>query len=203
LTLILSLSFRRQRSICRAFTSGGRGPVGRSVGRSVRPSGVSRVVRSRVQTWCVRCSINIPNLGDFADPRVVAETARLTEEAGWDGLFIWDQLIGYNQDLVGEFAATNILLAAAALATNRIRLGTQVTPVPRRRPHQLAREIATLDRLSGGRMILGVGLGNPIDNEYGRFGEPTDAKRLAGLLDEGLHAITLLWSGQPVTFRGR
>jgi alkanesulfonate monooxygenase SsuD/methylene tetrahydromethanopterin reductase-like flavin-dependent oxidoreductase (luciferase family) len=151
----------------------------------------------------VRCSINIPNLGEFADPRVVAETARLAEEAGWDGLFIWDQLIGYNQDLVGEFAATNILLTAAALATNRIRLGTQVTPVPRRRPHQLAREIATLDRLSGGRMILGVGLGNPIDNEYRRFGEPTDAKRLAGLLDEGLQAITLLWSGQPVTFHGR
>ena len=151
----------------------------------------------------MRCSINIPNLGDFADPRRVAEAARLAEEAGWDGLFIWDHLIGYNRDLVGEFAATNILLTAAALATSRIRLGTQVTPVPRRRPRQLAREIATLDRLSGGRMILGVGLGDPIDNEYGRFGEPTDPKVLAGLLDEGLEAITLLWSGEPVTFHGR
>jgi Luciferase-like monooxygenase len=97
---------------------------------------------------------------------------------------------------VGEFAATNILLTRAALATSRIRLGTQVTPVPRRRPRQLAREIATLDRLSGGRMILGFGLGDPIDNEYGRFGEPTDPKVLAGLLDEGLEAITLLWSGE-------
>jgi alkanesulfonate monooxygenase SsuD/methylene tetrahydromethanopterin reductase-like flavin-dependent oxidoreductase (luciferase family) len=151
----------------------------------------------------MRCSINIPNLGDFADPRVVAETARLAEEAGWDGLLVWDHLIGYNRDLVGEFAATNILLAAAALATNRIRLGTTVTPVPRRRPPQLAREIATLDRLCGGRMILGVGLGAPIDNEYGRFGEPTDSKVLAGLLDEGLEAITLLWSGEPVSFHGR
>jgi alkanesulfonate monooxygenase SsuD/methylene tetrahydromethanopterin reductase-like flavin-dependent oxidoreductase (luciferase family) len=151
----------------------------------------------------MRCSINIPNLGDFADPRVVAETARLAEEAGWDGLLVWDHLIGYNRDLVGEFAATNILLAAAALATNRIRLGTAVTPVPRRRPPQLAREIATLDRLCGGRMILGVGLGAPIDNEYGRFGEPTDSKLLAGLLDEGLEAITLLWSGEPVSFHGR
>ncbi|MFC7447426.1 LLM class flavin-dependent oxidoreductase [Rhodococcus daqingensis] len=151
----------------------------------------------------MRCSINIPNLGDFADPRVVGESARLAENAGRDGLFVWDQMIGYNRDLVGDFAASNILLTAAALATQRIRLGTAVTPIPRRRPRQLAREIATLDRLSGGRMILGVGLGNPIDNEYGRFGEPTDPKVLADMLDEGLHVITRLWSGEPVTFHGR
>jgi alkanesulfonate monooxygenase SsuD/methylene tetrahydromethanopterin reductase-like flavin-dependent oxidoreductase (luciferase family) len=80
---------------------------------------------------------------------------------------------------VGEFGATNILLGSAALATERILLGSQVTPVPRRRPQQLVREIATLDRLSGGRMILGVGLGDPIENEYGRFGQPTDPKVLA------------------------
>ena len=141
----------------------------------------------------MRYSINIPNLGEFADPRVVGEVARLAEEAGWDGLFVWDQLIGYNRDLVAEFAPTNLLLTAAALTTNRIRLGTQVTPVPRRRPQQLAREIATLDRLSGGRIIFGVGLGNPIENEYARFGGPTDPKVLAGMLDEGLQAITLLW----------
>lgn len=76
----------------------------------------------------MRYSVNIPNLGDFADPRVVADTARLAEESGWDGLFIWDHLIGYNRDLVADFAATSILLAAAALATSRIRLGTQVIP---------------------------------------------------------------------------
>lgn len=103
---------------------------------------------------------------------------------------------------MGEFGATNILLGSAALATERILLGSQVTPVPRRRPQQLAREIATLDRLSGGRMILGVGLGDPIENEYGRFGQPTDPKVLARLLDEGLETITLLWSGEPVTFHG-
>jgi len=151
----------------------------------------------------MRYSINIPNLGDFADPRVVRDVARLAEEAGWDGLFVWDQLIGYNQDLVADFAATNLLLTAAALATDRIRLVTVVTPVPRRHPQQLAREIATLDRLSGGRVILGVGLGNPIDNEYARFGGPTDVKVLAGMLDEGLEVITLLWSGRPVTFHGK
>jgi alkanesulfonate monooxygenase SsuD/methylene tetrahydromethanopterin reductase-like flavin-dependent oxidoreductase (luciferase family) len=153
----------------------------------------------------LRYSINIPNFGDFADPKVVGEAARLAEEAGWDGLFIWDPLIGYNQQWgwVSQMAATNILLTAASLATKRIRLGTQVTPVPRRRPRQLAREIATLDRLSGGRMVLGVGLGDPVEEEYGRFGEPTDRKILAGLLDEGLQVITLLWSGEPVSFHGR
>ena len=151
----------------------------------------------------MRYSVNIPNLGDFADPRVVGEVARLAEEAGWDGLFIWDHLVGYNRDLVADFAATNLLLTAAALATGRIRLGTQVTPVPRRRVGQLAREIATLDRLSGGRIIFGVGLGGPVDNEYARFGAPTDLKVLAGMLDEGLEAITLLWSGEPVSFHGR
>ena len=136
-------------------------------------------------------SINVPNFGDFADPRVVADVARLAEDAGWDGLIVWDHLIGYNRDLVADFAATNLLLTAAALTTNRIRLGTMVTPVPRRGPRQLAREIATLDQLSGGRVIFGVALGNPVENEYGRFAEPTDARVLAGMLDEGLEAITL------------
>jgi alkanesulfonate monooxygenase SsuD/methylene tetrahydromethanopterin reductase-like flavin-dependent oxidoreductase (luciferase family) len=113
----------------------------------------------------MRCSVNIANLGDFADPRVVAEVARLAEDCGWDGVFIWDVLIGYNTELVADVAATSVLLAAAALATSRIRLGTLVTAVPRRRPAQLAREIATLDRLSEGRMILGAGLGEPVHNE--------------------------------------
>lgn len=89
------------------------------------------------------------------------------------------------------------------LATDRIRLGTQVTPVPRRRPRQLSHEIATLDRLSGGRMVLGVGLGDPVENEYGRFGEPTDTTIPAGLLDEGLELMTLLWTGEPVSYHGQ
>jgi len=151
----------------------------------------------------MRCSVNIANLGDFADPWVVAEVARLAEDCGWDGVFIWDVLIGYNTELVADVAATSVLLAAAALATTRIRLGTLVTAVPRRRPAQLAREIATLDRLSEGRMILGAGLGEPVGNEYGRVGAPTDLTVLAGMCDEGLEAITLLWSGEPVSFRGR
>ena len=71
-----------------------------------------------------------------------------------------------------------------------------------RQPCQLAREVTTLDRLTGGRMILGVGLGAPLDDEFGSFGETTDARELAAHLDEGLAALNLLWSGEPVTFHG-
>jgi alkanesulfonate monooxygenase SsuD/methylene tetrahydromethanopterin reductase-like flavin-dependent oxidoreductase (luciferase family) len=77
-----------------------------------------------------------------------------------------------------------------------------ITPVPRRRVSKLAREVTTLDRLTGGRMILGVGTGAPVADEYGTFGEPTDLRLLAAHLDEGLEALNLLWSGEPVTFRG-
>jgi alkanesulfonate monooxygenase SsuD/methylene tetrahydromethanopterin reductase-like flavin-dependent oxidoreductase (luciferase family) len=78
-----------------------------------------------------------------------------------------------------------------------------LTPVPRRRVQKLAREVTTLDRLSGGRMIFGAGLGSPIADEFGSFGEPTGPKELAARLDEGLAALDLLWSGEPVTFRGQ
>jgi alkanesulfonate monooxygenase SsuD/methylene tetrahydromethanopterin reductase-like flavin-dependent oxidoreductase (luciferase family) len=89
---------------------------------SIRPAGTRGEA-------AMRCSINIANLGDFADPRRVADIARLAEEAGSDGLFVWDHLIGYNQELVGEFGTSILLVGSAALATERIRLGTQVTPV--------------------------------------------------------------------------
>jgi Luciferase-like monooxygenase len=72
--------------------------------------------------------------------------------------------------------------------------------VARRRPAKLAREVATLDRLTGGRTILGVGLGAPVDDEYASFGDTTDTRVLAERLDEGLHALGLLWSGEPVTY---
>jgi Luciferase-like monooxygenase len=105
----------------------------------------------------LRYSVTVPNPDDFADPLVVTATVGLAEESGGDGLFIWNHLIVYNQDLVADFAATSIMVAVAALVTSRKRLDTQVIPVPRHRPRQLAREGATLDRLSCGRMILGVG----------------------------------------------
>jgi alkanesulfonate monooxygenase SsuD/methylene tetrahydromethanopterin reductase-like flavin-dependent oxidoreductase (luciferase family) len=96
-----------------------------------------------------------------------------------------------------------MLLTGAALATTRIKLGPMVTPVPRRRPQQVARKVSTLDNMSGGRVIFGAGLGGPIEDEYGSFGEPTDTKLLAERLDEGLDLLERYWSGEPVTHHGR
>ncbi|MFI8927048.1 LLM class flavin-dependent oxidoreductase [Streptomyces sp. NPDC053474] len=151
----------------------------------------------------MRFSINIPNFGDFADPRTVARVAVAAEQAGWDGLFVWDHVVHDKAAQAGKpFGDPWMLLTAAALATSRLRLGTLVTPVARRRPHQLARQVATLDALSGGRVIFTAGLGGPIDDEYGSFGEPTDPRVLAGLLDEGLDLLSRYWSGQPVSHEG-
>jgi alkanesulfonate monooxygenase SsuD/methylene tetrahydromethanopterin reductase-like flavin-dependent oxidoreductase (luciferase family) len=149
----------------------------------------------------MRFAVDVPNFGDFADPRVVADLARRAEQAGWDGLFVWDH-VTHRKALRRAIADPWVLLTAAALATERIRLGTMVTPVARRRVSKLAREVTTLDRLTGGRMVLGVGLGAPVPDEFGSFGEPADPKVLAARLDEGLTALNLLWSGEPVTFRG-
>jgi alkanesulfonate monooxygenase SsuD/methylene tetrahydromethanopterin reductase-like flavin-dependent oxidoreductase (luciferase family) len=139
----------------------------------------------------MRFGIDVPNFGDFADPTVVAGRARRAEDAGWDGLFVWDH-VTHRKELHREIADPWVLLTAAALATRRIRLGTMITPVARRRVSKLAREVTTLDRLTGGRMILGVGLGAPLDDEFGSFGETTDARELAAHLDEGLTVLSLL-----------
>jgi alkanesulfonate monooxygenase SsuD/methylene tetrahydromethanopterin reductase-like flavin-dependent oxidoreductase (luciferase family) len=149
----------------------------------------------------VRYSVNVPNFGECAAPEVFAEVARRAEEAGWDALLVWDHVVG-EKNRRWQIADPWILLTAAALATGRIRLGTAITPVTRRRPSKLAREVATLDRLTAGRMVLGAGLGAPVADEYASFGDTTDTRVLAERLDEGLHALDLLWSGEPVTYRG-
>jgi alkanesulfonate monooxygenase SsuD/methylene tetrahydromethanopterin reductase-like flavin-dependent oxidoreductase (luciferase family) len=149
----------------------------------------------------MRFSVNIPCFGDFADPRAVGDLARTAEEAGWDGLFVWDHLVhGFHADR--PFGDPWMLLTAAALSTSQLRLGTLVTPVARRRPQGLARQVATLDVLSGGRVTLGVGLGGPVDDEYGRFGDTTDPVVLAQRLDEGLALLPAFWSGRPVSHFG-
>jgi alkanesulfonate monooxygenase SsuD/methylene tetrahydromethanopterin reductase-like flavin-dependent oxidoreductase (luciferase family) len=153
---------------------------------------------------CVRFSINVPNFGDFADARTVAATAVAAEQADWDALFIWDHVVHDKQKRTGQpFGDPWLLLTAAALATSRLRLGTMVTPVARRRPQQLARQVATLDALSNGRVIFGAGLGGPIQDEYGSFGEPTDPVVLAERLDEGLDLLCRYWSGEQVDHSGR
>ncbi|WP_405784418.1 LLM class flavin-dependent oxidoreductase [Streptomyces sp. NBC_00859] len=152
----------------------------------------------------MRFSVNIPNFGDFADPSTVAEVAEAAEQAGWDGLFVWDHVVHDKRARQGRpFGDPWMLLTAAALATSTIRLGTLVTPVARRRPEQLARQVATLDNLSGGRVIFGAGLGGPIEDEYGSFGETTDPRVLAERLDEGLELLQGYWSGEPVSHDGQ
>jgi alkanesulfonate monooxygenase SsuD/methylene tetrahydromethanopterin reductase-like flavin-dependent oxidoreductase (luciferase family) len=146
----------------------------------------------------MRFAVNVHNFGDFADIRRLAELAKEAEDNGWDGFFLWDHIHWTQQPMVDPWVA----LAAIALATDRIRIGTMITPVARRRPWKLARETVSIDRLSGGRLILGVGLGSPPEEEFTRLGEDADARARAGKLDEGLDVLTGLWSGEPFSYQG-
>jgi alkanesulfonate monooxygenase SsuD/methylene tetrahydromethanopterin reductase-like flavin-dependent oxidoreductase (luciferase family) len=147
----------------------------------------------------MRYAIGVPNVREFADARLVAELAADAEAAGWDGLFLWDHLLYRDRaPVVNPWVA----LTAAALATQRVRLAVLVVNVARRRPGQLALEAVSLDRLSGGRLILGAGLGS-LPEEWSAFGEDPDARVRAQKLDEGLDALALLWSGEQVGYRGR
>src|SRR3989449_1632018 len=146
----------------------------------------------------MRWGICLANIGSFSDPRVPLELAIAAEANGWDGVFIWDHLAF----TWGPPAADPwTVLAAIATSTERVRIGTGVTPVARRRPHVLAHQVATLDNLSGGRVTFGAGLGGST-SEFGKFGEPTDAKVRAAMLDEGLELLRRLWSGEEVPHRG-
>lgn len=147
----------------------------------------------------MRFGINLPAFEQFSDARVVAELAHEAEDAGWDGFFLWDHLQYHRGQLVAD---PWMALTAIAMRTERIRFGPMVTPLPRRRPWVLARQTATLDRLSGGRLILGVGLGGDWNREYSAFGEPADDKTHAAMLDEGLEVLTGLWSGEPFSHEG-
>jgi alkanesulfonate monooxygenase SsuD/methylene tetrahydromethanopterin reductase-like flavin-dependent oxidoreductase (luciferase family) len=148
----------------------------------------------------MKLGVNVPNFGEFADPRVFAALAVDAEEAGWDGVFVWDHMLVWSGNVVGD---PWILMAAAAAATDRIMLGPMVTPVPRHRPWKLAREAVSLDQLSGGRLTLGVGIGFPPDPEFTAFGEPVDERIRAEMLDEALEVIRALWTGEPFAFDGR
>jgi alkanesulfonate monooxygenase SsuD/methylene tetrahydromethanopterin reductase-like flavin-dependent oxidoreductase (luciferase family) len=150
----------------------------------------------------MKYAINVPNFGTYADPRVIVDLAREAEDAGWDGFFVWDHILG-DREWRTPVADPWVLLSAVAARTERIRLGPMVTPIPRRRPWKLARETVTLDHLSSGRLILGVGLGFPPDAEFEQFGEEPDARIRAEKLDEGLEILLGLWSGQPFGFEGR
>lgn len=146
--------------------------------------------------------IHIHNFGEYSDPRLLADLAIDAEQAGWDGAFVCDHLTAEANGRPEPVANPWIALAAMALATRRVRIGPLVTPLPRRRPWQLASETVTLDRLSDGRLILGVGSGTGLAQSFTPFGEEPSARGRADLLDEGLDVLTGLWSGAPFSHHG-
>jgi alkanesulfonate monooxygenase SsuD/methylene tetrahydromethanopterin reductase-like flavin-dependent oxidoreductase (luciferase family) len=149
----------------------------------------------------MRSGIYVPLFDDLADPALVARLGAEAEEAGWDGLFVWDH-VRWHEPVVGV-ADPQITLAAIAGATERIRFGPMVTPLARRRPVKVARETATLDRLSAGRLTLGVGLGSDrFGGEFSITGEELDDRRRARMLDEALEILEAAWSGRLVRHRG-
>jgi alkanesulfonate monooxygenase SsuD/methylene tetrahydromethanopterin reductase-like flavin-dependent oxidoreductase (luciferase family) len=149
----------------------------------------------------MRHAIFVPPFGELAEPSVMIELAEAVEGHGWDGLFLWDHVLRPD-GRPPEVADPWIMMAAIAGATSRIRLGPMVTPLARRRPQKVARETVTLDRLSGGRLTFGIGLGVDTGGELARFGEATDAVERAGLLDDALDLLLALWTGDEVDHRG-
>ena len=146
-------------------------------------------------------AVYLPNFGEYFDPRVIAALAQDAEAAGWDGFFLWDHLTHPNH-LAQPFGDPWIQLTAAALATQHIRLGLMVTPITRRRPWKLAKEVVTLDHLSNGRLIFAAGLGTHAV-EFGNLGEEADPRVRADMLDEGLEVLAGLCSGQEYQFDGK
>jgi alkanesulfonate monooxygenase SsuD/methylene tetrahydromethanopterin reductase-like flavin-dependent oxidoreductase (luciferase family) len=131
---------------------------------------------------------------ELVDPRVVAGLAAAAEDRGWDGMFVWDHIV-YRAP-VRAVADPWVVLSAVATATRTLRLGPMITPLARRRVQKLARETVTLDHLSDGRLILGVGLGSDNSGELGPFGEELDPRKRAQLLDEGLERLAAMWGGE-------
>ncbi len=135
--------------------------------------------------------------GELAEPHVVAEIAASAEASGWDGVFVWDHL--WNRT-GAPFADPWSTLAAIALATERVRIGPLVTPLPRRRTQVVAQQATTIDRLSLGRLTLGLGLGTDGYGEFSAFNEPADDdRRRATALDRGIELLLPALAGGPVT----
>ena len=149
----------------------------------------------------MRHAIFVAPFSELSEPRVLVEVALAAESSGWDAIFLWDHLLRPVEETT-HIGDAWISLAAMATVTSRIRLGTMVTPINRRRPAKLARETVALDRLSGGRFTLGLGLGVDSGGELSRFNELTDPVVRGDRLDEGAELLLRLWSGDEVDHDG-
>jgi alkanesulfonate monooxygenase SsuD/methylene tetrahydromethanopterin reductase-like flavin-dependent oxidoreductase (luciferase family) len=147
----------------------------------------------------LRYGLYLPPFGPLGDPAVLVDLAVRAEASGWDGVFLWDHLVREGLPIADPWTA----LGAIAQATRDLRFGPMVTPLPRRRPWVVARHASTLSRLSGGRLILGTGLGSDESGDFSRFGEPTDLPTLSAMYDEGLEVARRVWSGRPFRHDGQ
>jgi alkanesulfonate monooxygenase SsuD/methylene tetrahydromethanopterin reductase-like flavin-dependent oxidoreductase (luciferase family) len=143
----------------------------------------------------VRYAVGLPTVGEFGDPRALVELAVAAEAHGWDGVFVWDHLLYH--DPLWPVANPVVTVSAIAARTARVRLGVLMTALPRRRVQVVARETATLDVLSGGRLVFGAALGS-MDDEYAAFGEDPALAARAARLDASLELLAALWTGEPL-----
>lgn len=148
----------------------------------------------------MRQAMYLPPIGNFGDVHLLVDLAVRAENHGWDGFFLWDHV---HYEPPAALADTWLALAAIAGATSTIRLGPLITPLPRRRPWKVAREAVTLDHLSRGRLVLGVGLGIDYWREFSAFGEVDSDVERAALLDDGIDILRALWAAEPVSHKGR
>ncbi len=150
----------------------------------------------------MKFGISISNLGIYSDLNGLVALAQDAEEAGWDGIFPWDHILHKPRaDL--RVIDPWVALAAIAANTKKMMLGPMVTPLARRRPWKVARESVSLDHLSKGRLILGVGLGSVVKQDFERFGEEADNNLRGEKLDESLEILQGLWKGEPFGFSGK
>ena len=146
----------------------------------------------------MRFAFDVAPLADFADPRALVRIAAQAETAGWDGFSTWDTL-GLAMDTVA--ADPFVALAGVAAATERIALLASVIVLPRRRPQLVAQAAATLDLLSSGRLVLGVGAGGD-EPDYMAFREDWDASVRVRKMDEAVRIVDRFLRGETVTSEG-
>ena len=147
----------------------------------------------------VKFALYLPPFGPLGDPAALVDLARRAEGSGWDGFFLWDHI---NSDGAQPVADSWTCFGAIAQATERIRFGPMINPLPRRRPWVVARHTATLSMLSGGRLIFGAGLGTDEFGDLSQYGEPLSAAVRSGMFDEAMAIVRAMWAGQAGQFDG-